>query len=46
MRFKGHIKYYLRFHEAMFDFWESFSRVTHPFAAIQRQFFTFVQALQ
>ena len=34
MRSKGHIKYYLRFHEAMFVFRESYSRVTHPFAAI------------
>ena len=28
------IKYYLRFHEAMFDFRVNYSRVTNPFAAI------------
>ncbi len=46
MRSKGHIEYYLRFHEAMFDLRENFSRVTHPFAAIQRQFLIIVQALK
>ena len=41
----GHIKYYLRFHEAMFVFRENYSRVTHPFAAIQRPPLESVQAL-
>ena len=31
---KSTIKYYLRFHEAIFDFKEDYSRVTNPFAAI------------
>ena len=34
MRPKGNIKYYLRFHGAMFVFREGYSRVPHPFAAI------------
>ena len=46
MRFSDHIEYYLRFHEAMFVFRENCSRITHPFAAIQRHPLTFVQALQ
>ncbi len=40
------IKNYLRFHEAMLDLKENYSRVPHPFAAIPRQTFIFVQALQ
>ena len=34
MPIRGHIEYYLRFHEAMFDLEADYSRVTHPFAAI------------
>ncbi len=45
MRFKYHIEYYHRFHEAMFDFKEDYLRVPHPFAAIQRFPLVFVQAL-
>ena len=40
------IKNYLRFHEAVLDLKENYSRVPHPFAAIPRQTFIFVQALQ
>ena len=34
MRANDNIEYYLRFHEAMFDFRADYSRVTNPFAAI------------